>query len=143
MNKFCRGFFILMGFMWASLPIININEIGSIWQLVIPELLGLYVLYYFVAKPFLIRRKIKEDLLALEEIDMNIGDKGLQISTNGNRVNKSWNELSSILNTPSGIIFYWIDETKNWLPIDTIGSVERYQDLAKFIINKLENNEAA
>jgi len=142
MNVFFRGVTILLGMVWIVVPFLTIGHATHVWQPVISVLLGLFVLRSLVLKPFLARYRIRRDYAAPEEIDIEIGEAGIHMSANGMKIEKRWDQLLGVLQTPEGIVFYWQDETKSWLPATTVGSKDTIHRVTQFIQRKVETCRA-
>ena len=137
MNMFFRGVVIFMGFVWITLPFIEFDHAKHLWQPVISVLLGLIVLRSFLVKPILERYRIRQNFAVPESVQIEIGNAGIFVSENGMNIERPWEQLLGIMPTSEGIVFYWTDKTKNWLPANTLGSEDTIEGITKFIKYKM------
>jgi len=89
--------------------------------------LGAGVLYYFVLWPRRRRSRITANNAARQDLTLEFADDGLNLGISGvGQFTRRWDELAGITDTGKGILFFFTDGVKNWLPNRVFGSeVER------------------
>ncbi len=108
--------------LWGSAAILGIAWTISAWAhdykplQHIVAVIYLNVFYTHAIMPLLIRWKIRRELTTQLELDIKVDIEGFQIKTTSAINNRKWSDLSKIRYGHLGIVFRWVDGTKDWLP---------------------------
>ena len=79
--------------------------------------LGTVVLYYLAVRPRRQRSGIRTNNAARQDVTLEFADEGLNVEISGvGQFTRRWDELAGITHTGQGILFYFADGVKNWLP---------------------------
>lgn len=100
----------LGGGIWAFLPY-------QIWSSLVWMCGGLALLYWLVGRPHQRRRAIGRGNAPFRRVSLAFDDSGLSLEIGGvGHFTRQWNELVRTADTKNGILFYFSDGVKNWLP---------------------------
>lgn len=78
---------------------------------------GLTLLWGYGIKPYLAKRKIRLGNSLEQDIEMHIGPDGIHVDLHGiGSYKREWSELLGATLTRTGILLYFDDDIKNWLP---------------------------
>ena len=78
---------------------------------------GLGLLWGYGVKPYLAKRKIRLENSPEQDIDMDIRPDGIHVDLQGiGTYKREWSEFLGATLTRTGILLYFDDDTKNWLP---------------------------
>ena len=124
---------ILLGLVWFAAGLASLVRQPALQPLVW-TCLGTGVLYYFVVRPRRRRTRITANNAARQELTLEFVDDGLNLGISGvGQFTRRWDELAGIMNTGNGILFYFTDGVKNWLPNRVFRSDVERRDLLEFV----------
>jgi hypothetical protein len=133
-SAFIRGPFrwpiIVLGLAWLAGGLVALATQPS-WLPLVWTCLGVGVVYYFVVGPYRRRSRITKNNAGRQDVSLEFADDGLNLGIKGvGQFTRQWEELSGVTDTDKGILFYFSDGVKNWLPKRVFASeVEK----AKFV----------
>ena len=111
-----RWAIVALGAVWLAAGIVAIT-MHPTWRPFVWTCLGMWVLYYFVYLPRRRRRRIIGNNAARQDLTVEFADEGVSLEISGvGQFARQWGELAGITDTDKGILFYFSDGVKNWLP---------------------------
>ncbi len=129
-----RWMVILLGAVWLSVGMFTFDFSNLSWRPVVSLLLGVGIIYYFVAKPYLSRRKIRRNNALQQELVLEFYDDCIKIEAeDAGCFTRGWDELLTFIDTPKGIIFYFEDGAVSWLPERLFVAQEERQAFIEFL----------
>jgi len=136
-SAFIRGPFrwviVVLGLAWLVAGLATLVR-QLAWQPLVWTCLGSGVLYYFVVRPYLRRRRITTDSATRQDLTLEFTDDGLNLGVSGvGQFTRQWNELVGITDTDKGILFYFSDGVKNWLPSRVFASQVQKGNFVEFL----------
>jgi hypothetical protein len=119
-SRLMRGPFrwlaVALGVAWFAAGLVALVKQPT-WQAFIWVCLGTGVLYYFVIGPRERRTRIKSNNVERQELTLEFAHDRMTLGVSGHgQFTRQWNELAGIADTDKGILFYFTDGVKNWLP---------------------------
>lgn len=130
-----RWIIILLGVLWLLAGIFTFDASNLSWRPIVWLLLGVGVIYYFVAKPYLRRRKIRLNNSSQQELVLAFYDDCITIEAGATgSFTRSWNEFLTFIDTPKGIIFYFDDGVVSWLPKRLLPTQEEREVFIDFLL---------
>jgi hypothetical protein len=121
-----RGTIIVLGLAWLAgglaIHVGRPTVLPLVWTC-----LGAGSIYYFVVRPHQRRSRIRTHNAACQDLRLDFADDGLILDIGGfGEFRREWDELVGITDTKRGILFYFSDGAKSWLPNRVFASeVER------------------
>jgi len=104
-----------LGIAWLVAGVTKfVNQPGG--QSLVWMCLGLGVLYYSVLNPIRRRGRIRRDNAPREELILEFDDEHMSLAVSRVTFTRHWDELAGFSDTPKGVLLYFSDGIKNWLP---------------------------
>ena len=128
-----RWVVMLIGVAWLGAGVVTFLAMPA-WRSIVWTCLGALVLFYLAFRPYWRRRQIEKRNARNQTVVLEFGDRGVDLDISGvGRFTRGWDELAGITNTPEGILFYFIDGIKNWLPKRVFESELQRNDFLEFL----------
>lgn len=132
MRGWARGLVIALGVMWLSGFagfIVFTPKTESIWQPLIWLVLGCFIMWQFVLQPALTRRSIRMRNAAQQPVSVAFSPEGIKACVTGQgEFERSWQELGGLVPSEKGVLLYFSDGMRHWLPTRVFhGRIEREQ----------------
>jgi hypothetical protein len=136
-SAFIRGPFrwaiVVLGLVWLAVGLATLVRQPT-WQPLVWTCLGLGVLYYFVVRPRRRASRITNNNAVRQDLTLEFADSGLNLGVSGvGQFTRQWNELVGITDTDKGILFYFSDGVKNWLPSRVFASDAEKGNFVEFL----------
>lgn len=114
------------------------------WRAIVWFFLGVGVIYYFVAKPWARRRRIKKSNEPQQDLALEFHDDHIKLAIGGvGDFIRKWGELVEFIDTRKGIIFYFSDGVVNWLPKRVFTDDQERLKFVEFLQTTRTKNEHA
>jgi hypothetical protein len=137
-----RGAIIVLGWVWLAAGFATFLRQPTLQPLVW-TCLGAGVVYYFVVRTHRRRSRITTNTAARQDVTLEFADDGLNVGIGDvGQFARQWNELAGITNTDKGILFYFADGAKNWLPKRVFRSEVERRNLLEFLTGRQTARQA-
>ena len=96
--------------------------------------IGSWLFWACGIKPYLAKRKLRLGNSPAQNIDMNIKPEGIFVDLQGiGSYKREWSEFLGATLTPTGVLLYFDDDTKNWLPRRIFSDGAAMQEVYQFL----------
>ena len=128
-----RWAIVVLGLVWLASGLAALVRQPT-WRPLVWTCLGLGVLYYLVVSPRRRRSRITSSNAARQECTLEFADDGVNLGISGvGQFTRQWDELAAITDTDKGILFYFSDGVKNWLPNRVFASEMEKGNFVEFL----------
>jgi hypothetical protein len=132
------GFLALAGFVMV---LVTGQRPHKTWQPFVWLVLGLFLLWHFLVKPSIMKRRLRSTTASSQEVSVSFTDSGLDILVSGmGHFHRSWDELSQVIQQPKGIAMAFDDGTAHWLPNRVFENTQQQAAFNAFLISKFQNS---
>jgi len=139
-----RWVIALLGVAWLVASVLAFTWSSPSWRTVVWLLLGIGVIYYFVARPYLRRSRINENNAPQQDLDLEFHEDYIKLEISGvGEFTRKWEELVEFIDTPKGIIFCFSDGVVNWIPDRVFADGEERKRFVEFIQSRRRQNQAS
>jgi hypothetical protein len=142
MRAWARMGVVGLGMMWfAGAVVVAATRIRPerAWQPIAWLLAGSFLLWKFLVKPWLAKRRLRAANKSSQEVHVQITDAGFDILVSGvGSFHRPWAELSRVVSAPKGMAFGFTDGSGHWLPSRVFTDPGQRADLSAFVASHFE-----
>lgn len=98
----------------------------------------------WVIRPYRRRREIRRDSPASRRVVARFSEAGIATAAEGEEeVDRSWHELERLAEVPGGILLYFSEQGRLWLPRRLFGGADERAAFVEYVTGQLEASRAA
>jgi hypothetical protein len=128
-----RQVIVILGAIWLVAGLVALVRQQN-WQSLIWVGLGIAVVYVFVVRPRIVRDRIKTNNPEQRGVILDFADDCMRLGVSGvGQFTREWDELSGVADAEKGILFYFSDGVKSWLPNRVFASEAEREAFLKFV----------
>jgi predicted membrane channel-forming protein YqfA (hemolysin III family) len=139
-----RGVIILFGFAWllAVVVVLTSGKPLDTWQSFAWVGVGVLIVFQFLVKPELAKRRILRSNPPAQEVGLTFTDAGIGVLVVGViSYQRSWSEIAEFINASKGIVMTFSDGSAYWIPLRVFKNPQERAALVNFVQERMPTHD--